>query len=364
MSPMSVQPTRQAPLLPPGTYIEEWLEDHEPMTQKELAARLGTSPKHLNRLIGGYVPISVDMASKLAMVTGYPAEFWLTHQARYDARLAEVQVTEDDVATVKSILPGHCVSRLREAGIVKNTWRRPQDLVRELYARGQVACAAGFRTLCEGSGAVAYRQGSAYEVKSGAEWTWFELVDEQLATVEDVPPFDVDVLRSLIPSLRALSLEDPSSFVPSVTKMLRSAGVIFIAEPDVSGARMSGASFEHEGSPVIAVTDKQKREDVFWFTLFHEIAHVIHEDYKMGAVDREETGTPKSAIEAKADEWAANALLPDAYLESMSQSYSIASVKALASEYSVSPAIVVGRLQHQRILPHSWGNDVIRRFAI
>lgn len=43
--------------------------------------RLGTSTKHLR-----YAPTSPEMAVKLAVVTGYSVEFWLTHQARYDAR--------------------------------------------------------------------------------------------------------------------------------------------------------------------------------------------------------------------------------------------------------------------------------------
>lgn len=81
--PMSVRPTRPAPLLPPGTYIEEWLEGHPSTSREALAARLGVSPTHLGRLISGDAPVTAHTAAALASVTGCPADFWLVHEARY-----------------------------------------------------------------------------------------------------------------------------------------------------------------------------------------------------------------------------------------------------------------------------------------
>lgn len=340
---MSVKPTRPAPLLPPGTYIEEWLEDHEPMKQKELAMRLGTSTKHLSRLINGYAPISPEMAVKLAVVTGYSVEFWLTHQARYDARRTYLEITQEDIALVKSVLPGPCVSRLQRAGIVTHNWRNPQELVREVFARGRVACADAFRDLCAAT--------------SGAEWTWLELVKKQLDAVNTVPPFDRDGLEKLTSSLRSASVQDPSSFVPAVRRMLHSVGVIFLAESAVPGSQVSGASFEYDGNPVIALADRQKREDVFWFTLFHELAHVL-------TADREKDSAARPQPELKADNWAANALLDGTAVDAIPQPYTAEGIVTCASDHSVSPAIVVGSLRRQGKVPRTWGADLIRRFEI
>ena len=337
---MSVKPTRPAPLLPPGTYIEEWLED-QPMKQKELAMRLGTSAKHLSRLINGYVPISPEMALKLALVTGYSAEFWLTHQARYDARRTLLDISQDDIALMKSVLPGPCVSRLQKAGIVTHNWRNPQELVREVFSRGRVACADSFRDLCAGSGGGA--------ATSGADWTWLELVKEQLGAVGTVPAFDGDGLRELTSSLRSASAQDPSSFVPAVRRMLQSVGVIFLAEPAVPGSHVSGASFEYDGNPVIALADGQKREDVFWFALFHEVAHVL-------TADREN--------DSSADNWAANELLDSTAVATIPQPFTAEGIVTCASEHAVSPAIVVGSLRRQGKVSRSWGADLIRRFEI
>ena len=39
-------------------------------------------------------------------------------------------------------------------------------------------------------------------------------------------------------------------------------------------------------------------------------------------------------------------------------------VKSFAEEIGISPAIVVGRLQHEKLLPHSHMNDLRRQFEL
>lgn len=360
---MSVKPNRPAPLLPPGTYVEEWLEDQE-INQQELASRLEVSPKHLSQVINGHVPISPEMAAKLEAVTGYPVEFWLEHQARYTARLTELKITADDIACVKALLPGGCITRLREAGIVTSSWRNAEKLVREIFAQAQVAGTEALRGLLQGNGAVAYRQSTAYEIRSGEQWAWLEIVKAKAKEAPDVAVLDKHRLQSLIPSLRAASQNDPSTYVQTVGELLQSAGVIFIAEPDISGARISGASFDIEGTPVIAVTDKQKREDIFWFTLFHEIAHVLNDDYLLGSMDLDSEVANRPLIEVEADKWATNALLSEEHFESFQGPYSVQRVRAFAEAHEISPAIVAGRLKHHKKVDQAWGRVLFRRFAL
>ncbi len=75
---------------PPGETIADLLEERN-WPQAELAQRLGYTPKHLNQLIKGEVPLSEDAAMRLECVLGSSAGFWLAREARYRGRLARLE---------------------------------------------------------------------------------------------------------------------------------------------------------------------------------------------------------------------------------------------------------------------------------
>lgn len=72
--------------LPPGATIKEQLEDRS-MTQKEFAARMDMSEKHISRLINGEVKLTPQTAVRLEMVLGIPAQFWNRLEAIYREKL-------------------------------------------------------------------------------------------------------------------------------------------------------------------------------------------------------------------------------------------------------------------------------------
>lgn len=73
--------------IPPGATIREQLEDRG-MSQKEFAARMAMSEKHISHLINGTVQLTTDVANRLEMVLGIPASFWNNLEAIYRAKLA------------------------------------------------------------------------------------------------------------------------------------------------------------------------------------------------------------------------------------------------------------------------------------
>ena len=54
--------------IPPGETLRELL-DEQGMTQRELARRADLSPKHVNQLLHGLVPLSADVATRLERVS-------------------------------------------------------------------------------------------------------------------------------------------------------------------------------------------------------------------------------------------------------------------------------------------------------
>ena len=75
---------------PPGATIREQLSDRG-MSQKEFAARMDMSEKHISKLINGDVKLTPDVAFRLEMVLGIPAKFWNNLEAIYREKLVKVK---------------------------------------------------------------------------------------------------------------------------------------------------------------------------------------------------------------------------------------------------------------------------------
>ena len=87
---MSDRESRTYIATPPGRIIEDQISDRE-MTREEVAVQMEISEKHLNRLINGDVVLTANIANKLEVVFGIPANFWLKYEAVYRDKLKKVQ---------------------------------------------------------------------------------------------------------------------------------------------------------------------------------------------------------------------------------------------------------------------------------
>src|SRR5579859_6778112 len=83
----------------PGETLQELLEERG-MSQRELALRAGLSPKHVNKLLQGLVPLSADVAVRLERVTGTPARLWNGLEATYRSDLERIRSKRDLSADV------------------------------------------------------------------------------------------------------------------------------------------------------------------------------------------------------------------------------------------------------------------------
>lgn len=137
----------------------------------------------------------------------------------------------------------------------------------------------------------------------------------------------------------------------AVRDELANLGICFVIFPHLPETYLDGAAMlKDDGNPVIALTLRRDRIDVFWFTLLHELAHVakhlspstlaIFDDLDLKSVD---------ALEREADDWAQEALIPhEAWEGSALGPYaSTAQVEALARHLGINPAIIAGRWQRE-----------------
>ena len=126
---------------------------------------------------------------------------------------------------------------------------------------------------------------------------------------------------------------------------LKQNGIILVILEQLPGTFLDGAAMcRRDGVPVIALTLRHDRLDNFWFTLLHEFAHVVcHLGPDRQAILDDLDVVSSEGIEAEADSFARNALIPRALWLQIDKNSTSEQVLEAAEKAGVHPAIAAGR---------------------
>ena len=131
----------------------------------------------------------------------------------------------------------------------------------------------------------------------------------------------------------------------------REAGVILVVLPNLSNSGVNGAVKKVDGKVMLMVNNRRLYADTFWFTLFHEIGHILNSDYGV-SYDLDK----KSDKEAAADRYAAEKLIPQAEYDTFiasSDFFTEETIRAFATSINRDPGIVLGRLKKDGLVPYT-----------
>jgi addiction module HigA family antidote len=343
---------------PPGETLAELLESRG-MTQVELAQRTGRPKQHINEIVAGKAPITQDMAIQLERSLGAPASFWNGREARYREHLARLAERER-LSTQIEWLSQFPLREMAKRGWVKAIPDRVEQ-VRALLNYFGVASPAEWHEIWS-KRQFAFRKSNASESHLGPLSAWLrrgELVAADIAT----KPFDENRVRESLPRLRQLTVSgDPREFVPRMTELCAAAGVAVAFIPELKGCRASGVTqWLTPEKALIQLSLRYRTDDHLWFTFFHEVGHILLHGKREVFVEWDGVDSEK---EKQADRFASESLIPLAHWKAIRSMgiQSKAAIRKIAAEIGVAPGIVVGRLQHEDLLPPSHCNDLKRRY--
>lgn len=332
---------------PPGETVEDRLEEMG-WTKREFASRMGVTAKHVNELLHGRASITAATASRLAAVLGSTPEFWLTREARYraalerQARLAEL---ETDAAWLREIP----VNWMQKQGWVQKRSHKGQQ-VEECLSFFGVASVDAYRQIASGQ-RTAFRGG--VNAEEGALLAWLRMAEVRASQVE-CEPYDAELFRAALPRARRLTNEtNPEVFVPALTEICAAAGVAVVFVRGTPGSKLNGATrWLSPQKAMLGLTLRHKSNDVLWFSFFHEACHILRHGKKLTFIEGLDGLDPE--LEAEADRFAADTLIPRRWLSSIRNLRSKSAVESAAIRMGVAPGIVVGRMQKEGWLP--WSN--------
>jgi Zn-dependent peptidase ImmA (M78 family)/transcriptional regulator with XRE-family HTH domain len=335
------------------------------MSQAELARRTGLSAKHINQILKGSASITPETALAFERALNIPARIWNSLEANYQghqARLAEAQHLEEHVGWASREL----IRELVDRECIKPTADRIQQL-RELLRFFGVASVDAWNTVWNRSAPlVAYRL-AKQQGDHVALAAWMRIGEIKAADV-DTAPFDSDGLQKALQEARTLTrIRDPHEWLPRLQEMCRRVGVVVFILKELPKARVNGvARWLTPHKALIQLSARYLRDDILWFTFFHEAAHLLLHGKKSGPrdvpptfIDTQESG---GRAENEANRLAAELLIPAPFSEHLDRLNTLEEVQNLADELGISPGIIVGRLHHEGLKEPNWGLRLIVRY--
>ena len=339
-----------AVIVAPGEVLKTELEARG-WTQKDLATIMGRPEQTVSEIINGKKKVTPETALEMGAALGTPAEFWNNLEANYQLDLARARADDETIARRRrpfEVLPLRRMIRRGWLCVPEDPDGIPQAVARYLGLPSLEATPALPAT---------FRHSTVREPNTFALLAWIRRVEE-LAGQQVVAAFDRDGLRRGIAGL--LGYAGRAEDVAAVRSFLARFGARFVIVPHLDKTYVDGAALYLDESPVIALSLRYDRIDAFWFTLLHEIAHILEprkqayiDSLRLESMDHEdaEPGVPcpseaEGAADARARDWLFDPDLYAEYVESCGGRFSRSGIERFAASHGRHPGLLLGRLQH------------------
>ena len=345
----------------PGEILQEKL-NKSGMSRKELAIRTGFTEKHICTVINGDKDISTAFARKLGYVFEN-ANYWIDAQLRYDAEQLRIQeennISQEEISLLK---PLHeitdyfikCGYIFNNCGDVSKVMQLRDFLhISDLTQIPKITYNAAYRA----------QLSTNVKVDPYVLFAWQRLCEKKTENIVVNNELDKEMLRDSIDLIKKLMFGNINQGIKEIQTIFAECGIAFQVVKNFRGAPVQGFIKENfDGRLILCLTIRGKRADRFWFTLFHEIAHILNDDYKSRFVDFDSVQGEKEIL---ADKFAGDLLIPpDKYHEFVLSNDKISwkKITDFAKNIGVESYIVLGRLQNDGYLDWTDYTDKIVRY--
>jgi HTH-type transcriptional regulator / antitoxin HigA len=285
----------------PGETLAEKLEELA-MGPKEFALRTGKPEKTITAILKGDSSITPDMAVQFEVVTRIPAHFWMNHQRSYDEYLAREK---------------------RQKVIQQATeWAR-QFPIKDMMSKGWIPYATSMSEkteallsffsfanhgawedyYCKQELKVAFRISLATTREPYAISAWLRKGELQAAELS-AKDYSGKKFKGVLPHIKSVMANHTDDSFNQLQDICLGAGVKVVHTPDLPKAPICGSTRWLNDTPLIQLTGSYKRNDSFWFTFFHEAAHILLHGKKDIFLEKVEYSDKDKQKEEEADQFA------------------------------------------------------------
>ncbi|WP_459129617.1 helix-turn-helix domain-containing protein [Guggenheimella bovis] len=333
--------------------MKEQLNDRG-MSQKEFSARMDMSEKHISKLINGEVQLTPQTAVRLEMVLGIPAKFWNNLEAIYRENLVKVEIEnamDADVERAKQF-PYSEMAKYRWVPETRNAKEKVINL-RKFFEVADLSLLEKDQIM-----PIACRKLGDTEKSDFALMAWVQAAKIKARDIQTAP-INIKGVISVLPEIRKMTMNKPEDFCPKLIKSLADCGIALVFLPHIKGSFLHGVSFINGKKIVLGLTARGSDVDKLWFSLFHELAHIVlgHVGQLNGISEDDENA---------ANKWSTDKLITPEDFENFkgNRDFSEKGVLKFSKEQGIAPGIVVGRMQSEGIIKYNTLNHLKEKYEI
>lgn len=331
-------------LVPTGNIIKEYLEEYG-ITQKDLAERINSSEKHISNVLKGKNRLTEEFALKLEkVIVGVPASYWLNYEAKYREQLAR----EDELAIVNKWNLQEISKRFHFKEVFKGLDISLTQQAIEMLKLLKISDFENFDNV--------YNKVAVDFMEDGGEKEalviWLNMCESEIEIQND----EIDTVQykecSVKENLKKFKLlsnnSKTESSINSCRKLCNMLGIYLVFCEAVINSKVRGALTTYKNHPAIYISGRFKSHSNTWFTLIHEIGHLLlHYNKNDIIVSYEDDENDK---EKEANEFARDFFVDSIKYKQFCDKNEITAetIKKLAKEQGTIPEFVVARLQHDK----------------
>lgn len=171
---------------------------------------------------------------------------------------------------------------------------------------------------------------------------WVSSAYTQFQSISNPNKYNRKLLIDLMPKIRPYTRNEENGLV-IVAKALYNAGVTVIYQPHIQNLQVRGATFSCNNKPCIVLSDLYKHYPTLWFTLLHELYHVLYDWDEINERKYHLSGEEDLFLlnEMAADDFAKDYLLSSDRLKYISTYINAKTVvESCSKEWGVHPSII------------------------
>jgi len=363
-----IQEAREV-ISPPGDTLLTILEERS-ISQVDLALRMNKHKKTINEIIKGIAPITPDTAIELERTLGVPSEFWIEREKRFRLQLAEINEAEK-LLKDKEWIKSFPLSEMKKLGMIEfdnDPYSKISSLLNFFGVTSKVAYEQYYNRLN-----VHFRMSKKTNINSDALRSWLRSGDLK-ARETHVNTYSEKKLKESIVAFTEIMITKEANFFNDLQSLCGECGISLVYTPNLPKAPISGSVRWYRDRPLIQLSNRYKRNDIFWFTFFHELGHILKHGKKDFFIEGVEYSDEGEIKEKEADQFASECLLSKHDMDVIlkSSSFEKEHIFHFANEYRTLPAVIIGRIahltedNHQRklISQYGWSEGLFKKVEL
>jgi HTH-type transcriptional regulator / antitoxin HigA len=208
---------------------------------------------------------------------------------------------------------------------------------------------------------VAFRISLAHTNEAHAVSAWLRQGEIQAQKIP-TPPYDAKKFKINLIAIKSIMAEHPNDFFQRLQELCLEAGVKVIYTPCLPKAPIHGSTRWLGDTPLIQLSARYKRNDIFWFTFFHEVGHILLHGKKYISLEKIDYSDYDKVKEQEADDFAVEWTFTIAQEQ---EAVNVApltegDIIELAKKFNTHPAMIIGRFHHVKRLSYSIGRNFLQ----